>query len=126
MPALTDWEELSRLIQEDRRQGKRVPLSFPIEVTGLDRAGRLFVERSITRDVSEWGCQIQLSTKLERGDIVAVRLLTRLCPHPDGNRPVLFEVVWFEHADGEWKAGLKKLQREKIWNMSFPPKNSAH
>ena len=52
---LTEWELLSREVMQDRRKGKRVCLTFPIEVSGFDRSGRLFSERTVTQDISEAG-----------------------------------------------------------------------
>jgi hypothetical protein len=107
---------------EDRRSGKRVGLAFPIEITGLDSAQRLFVERTITLDVSEIGCRFRLKTHLVPGEVVAIRLIADFEAGPNSKPPVLFEVVWVEHAADEWHAGAKNLQPSDIWHMSFPKK----
>lgn len=121
MRGLTDWEALSQAVQADRRNGKRVPLTFLIEVTGLDRGGRLFVEETVTSDISETGCRFALKTRIARGDVVAIRLLTRLNPDPEAGKPLLFEIAWAREVGGEWVAGARMLQAANIWHMAFPP-----
>ena len=46
--SLTDWNELVNEITVDRRSGKRLRLNFSIEITGFDRTGRFFTERTKT------------------------------------------------------------------------------
>jgi hypothetical protein len=124
MHAQTDWAALSEAIQADRRNGKRVSMSFPVEVTGLDNSGRLFVEETVTSDISETGCRFALRTKLVRGAVVAVRLLARLRPDPAAGKPILFEIAWARLVGGEWIAGAKMLQAENLWHMSFPKRSA--
>ena len=120
MQEITDWESLIALAREERRSGRRVPLTFPIEVTGLDNSRRLFVERTVTLDVSEAGCRFRLKTPVVSGEVVAIRLLTRLDPDHEASRPLLFEIAWVEQASEGWTAGAKKLQPERMWQVHFP------
>jgi hypothetical protein len=122
MDAKTDWEALAQAVQDDRRQGKRVPLAFPIEVRGLDGAGRPFVERTITSDISAAGCRFKLRKKVSPGEVVAIRLLTRLSASTDPGRPMLFEIAWIEENAGAWVSGAKKLEAKDIWPVEFPGK----
>ncbi len=123
METLTDWELLSREVMQDRRKGKRVCLNFPIEVSGFDRSGRLFSERTVTQDISEAGCRFKLKTKAERGDVVAVKLLSRRERPGPPARPLLFQIVWIKRDAEAWIAGALKLQPEDLWHMDFPPGN---
>jgi hypothetical protein len=122
MSQTSDWHLLSQLTLEDRRSGKRVSLAFPIEITGLDSSQKLFVERTVTLDVSETGCRFRLKTHLVQGEVVAIRLLTETEATGSAKPPILFEVAWVDHADDEWHAGAKKLQPSDIWHMNFPKK----
>jgi hypothetical protein len=108
---------------EDRRSGKRIALTFPIEITGLDSTQRLFVERTVTLDVSEIGCRFRLKTQIAKGEVVAVRLIADLAAGPQSKPPVLFEVIWVEQADDGWHAGARNLQPSDIWHMRFPKKS---
>ncbi len=123
MPPQTDWELFSHEVMEDRRKGKRVTLTFPIEVSGFDRTGRLFSERTVTLDISEAGCRFHLKTQIERGDVVAVKLLSRRDLSLPPARPLLFQVIWIDREEDGWVAGALKLQPEDIWHMAFPPSN---
>jgi hypothetical protein len=120
MDAKTDWEALAQAVQEDRRHCKRIPLTFPIEVSGLDSAGQLFVERTMTADISASGCRFKLGKKVSPGEVVAIRLLTRLSASSDPARPMLFEIAWIEEDAGAWVNGAKKLETKDIWPVEFP------
>ena len=123
MPSQKEWEALSLEAQEDRRKGKRVPHTYPVEVSGLDPAGRLFSERTVTTNVSETGCCFQVKTRLERGAVVAIKLLSRQKETPHPAKAVLFQIIWVApDADG-LTVGTLKLQQEQMWNLAFPPKN---
>lgn len=118
----TDWEELSQEAQKDRRKGKRLPLTFPIAVSGFVKNGRMFGEATKTTDVSELGCRFTLKTPVASGDIVAIKLLSRRDGATPATAPLLFRIVWV-HRDGNlWNVGAFKLQPENIWHVAFPEK----
>lgn len=120
MQAVTEWEQLSQEIHQDRRKGKRVPLTFPIEVSGFDPTARLFMERTVTTDVSEVGCRFQVKTQLSRGDVVAIKLLNRGSGPSTACKPLLFQIVWVRRDSEGWTAGALMLQPENIWHIDFP------
>ncbi len=122
MSAASDWEAMSREAMEDRRQGKRVPLAFNIEVSGFDHTGRMFSERTVTADVSEAGCRFRLTAQVKRGDVVAIRLIRRKASDPGRSKPLLFQIAWVARERGGWVAGALKLQPENMWHVTFPPK----
>jgi hypothetical protein len=124
MKLLSDWQALSLEVREDRRQGKRVPLALPIEVSGFDRTARLFFERTMTLDVSEAGCRFQLKTPLERGDMVAIRLLSGQKDEPSAGKPVLFQIMWSIREPEGWTVGALRLQPENIWHVALPSSES--
>lgn len=124
LQALTDWEELSREVQEDRRKHKRVTLTFPVEVTGFDINRQLFCERTVTQDISASGCRFLLNRRIARGDVVAIRLLGCERENTQPGRPLLFNVIWVAHQDNAWVAGALMVQREKFWHMEFPDKDN--
>lgn len=123
MEAQTDWDKLSREVQQDRRRGKRVPLTFSIEVSGFDPTARLFSERTKTSDISEVGCRFRVKTPLSRGDVVAIKLLSRGNEQSPAGKPLLFQIVWVRHDPDGWTVGALKLQPENIWHVTFPPTN---
>ncbi len=121
---LTDWDALSQEALRDRRRGKRVPLAFPIEVSGVDPGGRVFCERTATTDVSEEGCRFYLTAQLKRGDVVAIKLLGPGDEKSRASKPLLFQIVWTAREGDRWAAGALKLQPESIWGVGFPANNS--
>ena len=123
MESLTDWELLSREVQRDRRKGKRVPLAFPIEVSGFDPTARLFTERTKTTDISEMGCRFRMKAEVSRGDVVAIKLLGRRDDDEPASKPLLFQVAWVRRDPEGWIVGALKLQPEKIWRVVFPQPN---
>lgn len=107
----------------ERRRGKRVPLTFPVEVAGFDRVGRLFSERALTTDISEEGCRIRVRAPLERGDVVAIKLVSQPEGNHTANKPLLFQIAWVAREKEGWTVGALKLQPENIWHVAFPPQN---
>lgn len=106
----------------DRRQGKRVVIAFPIEVSGFDAVGRIFREHSATADVSEQGCRFDLLRELKGGDVIAVQLVSPGKDRPEKSKPLLFEIVRVAPSAHGWTFGASKLQPENIWHLIFPPK----
>jgi hypothetical protein len=123
METLTEWDKLSQEVQQDRRKGKRVPLTFPIEVSGFDHTARLFSERTKTTDISEVGCRFQMKRPLSPGDVVAIKLLSRRNEKSPASKPLLFQIMWVQREPDGWIAGALKLQPENIWHVAFPPAN---
>jgi hypothetical protein len=121
MKAETNWEELSAEASRDRRREKRIPLVFPIEVSGFDRNGRFFRERTVTADVSESGCRFQLKTEVERGAVLAIKLASRDTNRQQLERPLLFKVARVAEEKSGWTLGASKLQPESLWCIAFPP-----
>lgn len=112
------WDELGIDTLQDRRRDERRAVSLPIEVTGFANDGRFFAERTVTTGVSESGCSFQLRRGLERGGIVAIRLL------PDGqirtseNEPFLYQVVYSTRDKLGWTIGTAKLREKSIWSAT--------
>ena len=119
MGTQTNWAVLTQEV-EDRRKGVRLPVAFRIEVLGFDRTGRLFSERTQTSNISKDGCSFHTQTPLERGSIVAIRLVS----DPNGGsgacKPLLFQIRWVEAEGTGSAAGAVKLQPENIWDVAFP------
>ncbi len=117
----TNWEELSNQARTERRRGKRVPLVFPIEVSGFTSEGRMFSEKTKTLDISERGCRFILERELQCGEDVAIKLLSRDDPSSPASTPLLFRVVWCMQIGARWRVGVLKLQSKNIWHVAFPP-----
>ena len=93
----------------NRRREPRLPLTFPIEVSGLDRAGHFFTEQSSCSDVGEASCAFRLRADMEEDAVVAIRSFHWQNHNVLDSRPVLFQVVRIENE--ETQAGGKMDER---------------
>jgi PilZ domain-containing protein len=118
----TDWEILAQQTAEERRKGKRVNLRYPVEVSGSDRAGKPFRELTYTTDISAKGCRIALDEFVNRGDIIAIRLLLHPKSDAPPSKPQLFRIAWRAFRDRLWMIGAMKLTDDKMWHVEFPDK----
>lgn len=103
----------------ERRREVRADLKFPIEVCGFNRSSRFFSEKTATTDVSDGGCKLHLRTEVDKGSVLAIRVITRKFGLQVDVRPMLFQVNWICAAANGWDVGAAKLQPGKIWNVSF-------
>jgi hypothetical protein len=119
-PSIPSKDSLPKKEGPNRRKTKRVIISFPIEVSGFDEAGKLFRERAVTNDVSEHGCRFDLMRELKGGEVIAIQLGSRSGRRSEKSRPLLFEVAWVSPSVHGWTVGAFKLQPENFWHLVFP------
>jgi hypothetical protein len=115
-----DWEELSLEASQDRRRERRIPLAFPVEVSGFDQNGRYFSEQTMTTDISESGCRFYLKIRVDRGAMVALKVVSRGGSKALPDRPLLFQVARVTQEGDGWVVGAVKLQPESLWCVAFP------
>jgi hypothetical protein len=98
----------------NRRRESRLPLTFPIEVSGLDRRGHFFTEQSSCFDVGEASCAFRLRADVEEDAVVAIRSFHWQNNNVLDSRPVLFQVVRVENENvnegEEWIVAAVRLQ----------------
>lgn len=104
---------------EERRREPRYTHSFSIEVSGFDHAGRFFTERTCTIDASLCGCRFNLRSAVERGSVVAVRLLGAESRSVVDRPTLLFQVAHTEQSGRGWVVGVWKLQSSRVWTSQF-------
>ena len=117
---LTNWKEVASEPKRERRHQPRVNLKYPIEVSGFNLCGRYFTDRTFTLDVSDGGCKFHLDNELEKGSVVAIRVITRKHGQETDTRPVLFYVNWVQAEANAWTLGVSKLQAGAAWCASIP------
>jgi hypothetical protein len=88
----------------------RLPLTFPIEVSGLDRSGHFFTEQSSCSDVGEASCAFRLHADLEEDAVVAIRSFHWQNHNVLDSRPVLFQLARIEKDGEEWIVATIRLQ----------------
>ena len=111
---------MQRKAQHERRRGKRVPLTFEVELSGLGINGVPYCDLAIASDVSERGCKLRLSREVKPGDLLTIRVLGREDVGVHQEPPFLYQAVWVELDVGGWAAGLAALEPGNPWRMTFP------
>jgi hypothetical protein len=116
---LADWDELKIDRNRERRQEPRTELRIPIEVSGFNRHGRFFTEKTSTQNVSTCGCRFDLRSEVEKDSVVAIRVIQRRNGCEIDSRPVLFQVNWFKELPDGFTLGASKLQPGALWSAEF-------
>ena len=104
----------------ERRCGRRIPLRFHVDVSGIGPDGIPYCHRAAAFDVSDRGCQIRLRQEIRSGDTLALRVVRRRDPAADQEAPFLYQVAWVKTANGLWVAGLEALEPGNPWRIAFP------
>jgi hypothetical protein len=104
----------------ERRREERVPRALPIGVSGFDRNGRFFTERTSTCDVSSLGCRFPLRVEMGKDSVVAIRVIRRGNGLEADSPPVLFRLAWVQQAEHGWTLGAEQLQPDRPWSVHFP------
>ena len=91
-----DEQDRPKLSGSNRRREPRLPLTFPIEVSGFERCGKYFVERTSCSDVGEASCAFLLRADIDADSVLAIRSFHWQNAGILESRPVLFQVVRLE------------------------------
>ena len=113
-PQTRSWETSSIAVQ-DRRCEPRAALEFPIEVCGFDRFGRFHTEYTKTCNVSLMGCAFLLHMEVEKGLVLALRVIHAKDACKSATRPVLFQITRTEPRPDGYLVGVMRLQPENPW-----------
>jgi hypothetical protein len=101
------------------RLDPRYELAIEIEVSGIDRNGQVFHKRSLTMNVSEWGCAFLLSVELRAHDIISLRIGSSAPEKLEVARQWLFQVVRVTQDQDGWIVGAWKMDRDDVWGVDF-------
>ena len=119
-----DLEDFHHESSLDRRREARLTIRFPIEVSGFDREGKFFSERTTTDDISEHGCRFQLRAELDPSTVVAVKVISPDGPISETAKLILYQIARVQKSDDGMMIGAAKLQSDNIWCVTFPDSNS--
>jgi hypothetical protein len=111
----TRSSESSSVAVQDRRCEQRAVVEFPIEVCGFDRFGRFHTEYTKTRNVSLMGCAFPLHMEVEKGLVLALRVIHPKDACKTATRPVLFQIARTEPRPDGQLVGAMRLQPESPW-----------
>jgi hypothetical protein len=121
-----EHNEAARPKEQDRRKCKRVALSYPIRVSGLDYAGHMFSDLSVTTDVSQQGCRFDLLREVTLGSILSIQIVNRDTGNPHSSRASQFKVAWISPSLNGWSVGALILNPGNMWHMAFPKRVKAN
>ena len=106
--------------QRERRRGKRIPLTFYVEVSGIGLNGVPYCDHAAASDVSDRGCQLHLAREVKPGDLLSIRVARQKDAGVEQDAPFLYQAVWVESSAGGWLAGLAALEPGNPWRINFP------
>lgn len=101
---------------QERRE-TRYPVPVDIEVTGI-RNGEVFHSRTVTRNVSDWGCSFVIPFELKPEDIVAIRVVSG-SDDPSNTTQSLFQLVRITEDPDGWLIGAWKLDGKNLWGAAL-------
>jgi hypothetical protein len=107
-------------IEKDRRHGKRIRLSFHVEISGIGTDGAAFCEDAAASDISERGCQITLPRAIMVGELLSLRVVRKKIDNESKSLPYLYKVAWVRVRGDAWAAGLVALEDGNPWFVNFP------
>jgi hypothetical protein len=119
---IENWDEIAREVAAaDRRKKDRVHLGFRIEISVRGADGRLLTERTKTVDISEHGCRIATRLPLKPGDKLTVALVRPYSQNSGQENVRQFEVMWIADEAKVRVAGIRQIEGDSLWDVSFPP-----
>ena len=101
------------------RYETRYDIPIEIEVIGIDRNGEVFHERTVTKDVSEWGCAFLLSVELKKDDIISLRVIPKDGLQIAPAQQAAFQIVRITLVENGWSIGAWKMESKGVWGAEF-------
>jgi len=103
----------------EQRRELRYKVPIAIEISGINPNGEPFHERTITRNVSEWGCGFVISIELKESDMVALRVASRETGESVHARQTLFQVRRITREKDGWLVGAWKMESGNVWGADL-------
>jgi hypothetical protein len=100
----------------DRRRGDRISLALKIQVTGKDRAGQVFTDKTQTQEINRHGAKIPLRRILDPGQELLIH-------HLGSGREAKGRVVGQvgESSEGRLYGVESQEAGANLWGIDFPP-----
>jgi hypothetical protein len=110
---------------DEHRADKRFLLHVPVEITGVDNAGRNFAESARIENVSELGCCFSIQNAVRAGGVLGIEPLGPDGEHLPDEHPRPFAIIWLNRKGDRWTIGVKSIREDGLDNSGFPPNSSA-
>lgn len=99
---------------QERRE-PRYDAKIDIEVSGIDQTRNIIHERTVTTNISEWGCGFTLPIEVKLGDILLVRVTSAHTENAGPARQAMFQVVRVAREEDGWLVGAWKMDSIDVW-----------
>ncbi|HKS80559.1 MAG TPA: hypothetical protein VJR23_03565 [Candidatus Acidoferrales bacterium] len=99
-----------------RRYEKNFTIEFPIEVSGFDSSGRFQSEATSTRNVAASSCNFHLRMEVEKGMVLAIRVVSGSPARLADLSTVLFYVARVDRIPGGFSVGAVTLAPRAPWS----------
>lgn len=96
------------------RRERRYDIADEIEIRGIDDDGEVFHERTVTENVSEWGCAFATRLPLKVEDMVAIRLVAQNAGQT--GKQSLFQIVAATRKEDRWMVRAWRMGGENLWS----------
>lgn len=103
------------------RRERRSPLSVLLKICGFSANGRIFSELASTRNISRSGFCVRLRTQPLGNTALAVQVIPREGPLPEGGPQMLYQVAWLRRQGQGWDVGLFALSNTDLLQVAFAP-----
>ena len=100
-----------------RRGEERVSIVFLIEVSGFDCSGRFQSEKTSTRNVASSSCNFNLRMEVEKGMVLAIRVISAQETRFSDLGTILFYVTRVNRIPGGFSVGAVKLAPRAPWTV---------
>jgi hypothetical protein len=98
----------------ERRLDQRIFARWPVEISAVDEAGRQFVERAYSLDVSSLGCRFLIHNSVQAGGVIAVEALGPNGEDLADEFPRLFVVVRMQMRGELREIGVRSLLEDDL------------
>jgi hypothetical protein len=105
--------------RRSERRERRSPLCVMLRVCGFSNSARMFSELTSTYNISPSGCCVRLRTQPLERTALALQVVPREGPLPEGGAQLLYQVVWLQPQDQAWEVGLSALGQTDLLRMAF-------
>ena len=105
--------------QRSERRERRSPLSVLLCVCGFSVSGRIFSEMASTCNISRSGCCIRLRAQPLEHAALALQVIPREGPSPEGGAQLLYQVAWLRQHGEAWYVGLSALCDTDLLQVVF-------
>ena len=101
------------------RREPRYAINIEIAVSGIDQNGEVFHERTVTTNVSEWGCAFLLAVEPSENDILALQVISSDKSARGSPPETMFQVMHAIREGDVWFVGAWKIDAGDVWGSAL-------